>query len=219
MEIKPYLNTLKKSLIFSELSDREIQDGLAFFSAFVGSYSKGEMLNVVSDPLKCFGIVLEGLVHVCMTDYDGNKAIMVTVSVGEGFGEAFSFLGLETNVYIRAAEDCKILWLNPENVKNATSQKGENNLYIKRFISDLAVRALRMNDRIQIMSKRTLREKLLTFFSILSSQNESKSIDVPFDRNGMAVYLGTDRSSLSRELSKMRREGIIDFRKNHFEIL
>ena len=219
MDIRPYFNTLRKSSIFSGMTDPQIVRGLEFFSARTSSYSKGDMLNIVTEPLHSFGIVLEGTVHVCKADFDGQKSIMAAVRVGEGFGEALSFLEWEADVYIRAAQNTKILWLNTSGVKNAVLQKKEDSIYINRFIADLAERALKMNDRIRIMSKRTLREKLYAFFSVFSERSNDGFFTVPFDRNGMAVYLGTDRSSLSRELSKMRSEGIILFEKNKFKIL
>ena len=218
MEIKSYYNVLRKSMIFSEMNDSEIENGLNFFSAKVSFYSKGEMLNVVSAPLNCFGIVLCGLVHVCMTDLEGCKCIMATVSSGDSFGEALSFLGVDSDVYIRAAEDTKVLWLDPFRIKNVSCTKTSDVLYINRFVTDLARRALKMNDRIQIMSKHTLREKILLFLKMCVDEKGCRSFTVPFDRNGMAEYLGTDRSSLSRELSKLKRDGVIDYNKNYFKI-
>ncbi len=227
MDFKKYQKVLQSNIIFENMTESEIERGLKFFSARVGRYEKGNILNTVSDPMDCFGIVLSGVVHVCMTDYEGQKTIMATVSRGDGFGESLSFLGCDSAVYIRAAEDCEVLWLNCDNIKNATSQSGENNLFVQRFIKDLANRTLKMNDRIQILSKHTLREKLITFFKLQTHMNinigkskePTKVFTVPLDRNGMAVYLGVDRSSLSRELSKMKSEGLIDFNKNKFKIL
>ena len=83
----------------------------------------------------------------------------------------------------------------------------------------LANRTLEMNDRIQILSKRTLRSKLVTFFSLLIKRYDDDSFAIPFDRSAMADYLGTDRSALSRELSHMQAEGLLRFRHNRFEIL
>lgn len=219
MELKPYFPLLRKNLIFSGMTDVEIEKGIEFFLGKKAIYSKGEMLNRVTEPLAYFGIVLSGVVHVCTTDWEGQKCIMAAVGEGEGFGEALSFLGKDSDVYIRAAEDCQVLWLSTDNVRNAASQSGDNNLYIQRFIADLAERALSMNNRIQIMSQKTLREKIFALLSMLSTRENSSRFSVPFDRNGMAVYLGTDRSSLSRELSKMQMDGIIRFSKNIFEIL
>jgi CRP-like cAMP-binding protein len=82
----------------------------------------------------------------------------------------------------------------------------------------LAGRTLAMNDRIQILSRPTLRGRLVTFFSQYV-RRAGKCFAIPFDRADMAAYLGTDRSALSRELSRMQREGLLRFRKNRFEIL
>ena len=75
-----------------------------------------------------------------------------------------------------------------------------------------------MNDRIQILSKLSIRDKLITFFSQYSNRYGSQEFEIPFDRNDMATYLGVNRSALSRELAHMREEGIIDFHKNQFQI-
>ncbi|MBQ2118632.1 MAG: winged helix-turn-helix domain-containing protein, partial [Clostridia bacterium] len=76
-----------------------------------------------------------------------------------------------------------------------------------------------MNSRIQILSKLTLREKLLTFFSDQAKKSGADTFSVPLDRKDMATYLGADRSALSRELSRMKREGLIDYYRNSFRII
>jgi len=83
----------------------------------------------------------------------------------------------------------------------------------------LAERTLRMNDRVQILSRPLLRDKLTTFFAQCEHRYGSKTFRVPFDRAGMALYLGVNRSALSRELSDMQAEGLIDFYRNSFRIL
>ena len=91
-------------------------------------------------------------------------------------------------------------------------------MHCRRFIMMLSQKTLSMNDRIQVLSKPTLREKLMTLLTQYSTR-EGKNFNLPFDRNTMAAYLGVNRSALSRELGKMREEGRIDFYKNSFSIL
>ena len=91
-------------------------------------------------------------------------------------------------------------------------------MHCQRFIRMLAAKTLSMNDRIQVLSKPTLREKLMTMLTQFSTR-EGRNFNLPFDRNAMAVYLGVNRSALSRELGKMKQEGRIDFYKNSFTIL
>mgnify|MGYP002736651878 FL=1 len=81
----------------------------------------------------------------------------------------------------------------------------------------LTLKTLSMNDRIQILSKPTIRQKLMTLFSQYAAR-EGHMFNLPFDRSDMAVYLGVNRSALSRELSLMKKEGIIDFYKNSFSL-
>jgi len=164
-----------------------------------------------------FGLVLSGTVHVMSFDLNGGAALMAAVSAGETFGEALCFLGREAHVYVYAAREASVLWLSAQGLRAGDAAPLAMELR-SRFCGMLADRTLRMNDRIQVLSKLTLRQKLIALFSQCLREGGAE-LDLPFDRERMAAYLGAERSALSRELSKMRREGLIEFRKNHFHIL
>lgn len=204
-----------KCRLFAGLNDEQLKKALEFFSASRQSYKKGEFLHTVGEPLRRFGLVLSGSVQVYMDDMEGHHMIMANVLPGVTFGEALAFLGTDNGIYVCAAADSEVMWLSPERVKAPETADSE---LVVRFISAFAERTLNMNDRIQMLSKLTLREKLVTFFSQQMMQNGSAGFTVPFSRNDMAAYLGSDRSALSRELSRMRAEGIIDYRGNEFVI-
>ena len=143
---------------------------------------------------------------------------MANVTAGGAFGESLCFLHTaESPVYIVATEEALILWLSPEGLFTAKNDELSAKLRC-RFTSMIAERALSMNTRIQILSKRTLREKLITLFSSYSAGG-SYTFEVPFNREDMAAYIGADRSAMSRELSKMKAEGLIDYHKETFRIL
>ena len=89
----------------------------------------------------------------------------------------------------------------------------------ERFASVLALRALYQNDRIQILSKPKIRDRLVTFLSQCERRYGSRTFIIPFDRTSLAVYLGVNRAALSRELSKMKEEGILDFFRSSFRLL
>ncbi len=136
---------------------------------------------------------------------------------GDTFAESLYFLERESPVYITAIAESRIVWMKCDRIKNGSSFGTRlDGILTNRFIALLAGRTLSMNDRIQILSKPSIREKLVTFFSQYMVKLGTNSFSVPFDRTSMAEYLGVDRSSLSRELSKMRNEGIIEFRKDKF---
>ena len=211
-------DVIRKNILFQELPEDELEYALRFFSAVRKKHGKGDFLNTIGEPLRAFGLVLDGTVQVYMDDIDGNEMIMANVGVGETFGESLCFLEKETSIYIRAVTDCEILWLSPSKIHETDEKSRLDTVLAARFTSLLANRTLNMNNRIQILSKITLRKKLTAFFSEYV-QTYGQEFTVPLSRNDLAVYLGAERSALSRELSKMQKEGIIEFHRNHFRIL
>ena len=211
---------LHRCPLFQGLEGDALQYALAFFEAKEKSYRKGELLNRIGAPLSSFALVLDGIVQVYMDDIEGNHMIMANVGPGETFGESLCFLGCDTHVYICSETDCTVLQMKTNRIHNMAGSTSPTDTDLTvRFASMLAERTLRMNDRIQILSKSTTREKLLTLFSQYLYKNGTREFKLPFNRDSMAVYLGVNRSALSRELGAMQREGIISFRKNEFKLL
>lgn len=207
---------MRRCPLFEGLSDDEIAEALRFYGALEKSYAKGEALIRPGDRVTRFGLVLSGTVQVMMDDLDGLRMIMATVSPGETFGESLCYRAVaESPVYAAASENAVVLWLSADGFRDDT---GGHCAHCRRFIQMLTMKTLSMNDRIQVLSKPTLREKLLALFSQYSAR-EGRTFRLPFDRSDMAAYLGVNRSALSRELSRMKEEGIIDFYKSSFSIL
>lgn len=215
----PYKEILCSVPLFRGFDDGELDRALSFCSAVLRRYEKGTLLHRSGEPMRHFGLVLSGSVQVCTDDLDGNRMIMADVTEGVSFGESLCYLRADDPpVYIFAAEDCTILLLSCDAFFRPLSDPFSVGL-LRRFTSMLAARTLSMNSRIQILSKRTIREKLMTYFSELAASGATRSFTVPLSREDMAAYLGTNRSALSRELSRMQRDGLIRFRGNRFEIL
>ena len=207
---------IAKNRLFSELSSEDTQYALSLLCARLAHYERGEMLSRPGDALERFGLVLSGTVQVCMEDFDGNSIIMAIVTPSHTFGESLCFLGVPATVHIYAMSDADVLWLSTENLKSRSGD-ARDILISNRFTAMLASKTLEMNARIQVLSKIKLRDRLITYFS----QNVSKygnTFTLPLSREDMAAYLGTNRSALSRELGKMRDEGIIEFQKNRFTV-
>lgn len=199
--------------LFAGLTERQVRACLAACSATVKSYRKGELLHRGGTAFRQFGIVLSGTVYVLRMEADGEETLMNSVTVGQSFGESHCILqSPQPNVWVQATEDCEVLWLSAQKLC------GDGEM-AARFTRMLAQRTLMMNDRIQILSKRTIREKLMTLFSLLARQAGGDTFNAPFDRSGMATYLGSDRSAVSRELARLKREGRIDYYRNSFRIL
>lgn len=209
---------ISSCVLFKELDEAELIEALDFFDAAPKNYKKGEFLQSVLAPFERFGLVLSGSIQVCCDDIDGYPMIMATVGEGDVFGESLCFTRAESPVYIRAAAESEVLTMTTNKIYFPDSAGALGKELTLRFISILAQKALSMNDRIQILSKITLKEKILTLLNQYRIKFDSNEFSLPFDRSDMAIYLGTDRSALSRELSKLKHLGIIDFHKNKFII-
>ena len=208
--------------LFSALDEAALDEALTLLRGVEQSYKKGECLRRAGDSFFSFGIVLSGRVEVYMEDLDGGRMMMASVGEGDSFGESLAYLHTEESpVFVFAAEDARVVWLDASFFKQTVSCHTASLplLLRERFVSLLATRALMQNDRIQILSKAGLRARLVTFFSQCEHRYKSKTFRVPFDRASLAVYLGVNRTALSRELSRMREEGILDFYKDSFRLL
>ncbi|MBO4453235.1 MAG: Crp/Fnr family transcriptional regulator [Clostridia bacterium] len=212
------IRTIKNCRLFSGLEDKSLDEALCLYSAELRVLPKGAVIASEGGSLQKFGLVLSGAVCVSSGDIDGNTVIMNAVQTGGTFGESLCWLKAgEIPVRITATEDSRVLFLSPHGL----ACNGDNvcSDLFRRFVSMLAERTLKMNDRIQILSRKTLREKLLILFAQYSESGRNRSFILPFDRESLAVYLGVNRTALSRELSAMKRDGLIDYYKNSFKLL
>jgi len=203
--------------LFAGLNAAEKAEAMECLHARVRSYRRGEALHRIGEPLESFGLVLEGQVQVSADDAAGSRVIMAQVGQGEFFGESLCYLQREAKVQISAVTDARVLWLWGEPLRRPAENPLAAALQL-RFTGMLASRALRMNDRIQVLSKSTLRQKLLTYLGQLAKQQRSSLVTVPLNRADLAAYLGSERSALCRELSRMQRDGLIDYRKDTFSL-
>ena len=203
--------------LFAGLSPEQYQSALRLLSAQEKSHARGEILKSAPDPLPAFGLVLEGGVAVSMEDIDGREMLLNHVGPGQTFGEALCYLEETAPLIITAVADSRVLWLRCGGLKTPGNDELRQALRL-RFTAMLARRTLRMNDRIQILARGSIREKLNAFFTECVRDAGGLCFSVPFDRAGMAAYLGVDRSALSRELSHMRQEGLLTYHKNTFAL-
>ncbi|MEE1229127.1 MAG: Crp/Fnr family transcriptional regulator [Lachnospiraceae bacterium] len=184
------------------------------------SYKKGEIIFYAGDETDYMGIVTEGSVNIENNDLWGNRSIIGHVEEGEIFGETYALLANEPMmVDVIASEKSQILFINlralisSDNDKFSWQAKVKNNLLIAAVNKNRV-----LSNRIFQTSPKTIRGKVSVFLTNISIQKKSRNFDIPFDRQELADYLNVDRSALSKELGKMKREGLLDFSKNHFKI-
>ena len=222
------IRLISASPLFAGLDPAGVHKVLSFLDASEAECGAGELLHVPGTVLERFAFVLSGQVQVYRDEPDGTRLLMAGNGPGDSFGESLCFLGTDAPVTIIASEKSRLLWLSMEPVKAASAaslgggEAAEDAEFVHevtmRVMECFAKRALAMNDRIQVLSQRSLRKKILTLLQQYGRKNPGRTFELPLSREDMAVFLGCDRSALSRELARMKSEGIIDYYKNSFRI-
>ena len=184
-------------------------------------YGKGEFIYQEGDVIQEAGIVLEGTVNVQQDDFWGNCHIISVVQPGNIFGEAYACLGNEKlQITVRAETDCRILFINLQKAMHVCKNTCRfHQKLVKNLLYSIARKNLNLTTKIQHTSRRTIREKVLSYLSDESRRNESSYFTIPFTRQQMADFLAVDRSALSKELSKMKQDGLIEFERNQFHLM
>lgn len=216
-----YLDILKKTALFSSMQDLDILKAVQCLKGTVKSYNKNEIIFLAGDKITKLGIVLDGSVLITKDDIMGNRNILTIISKPGMFGESF-VLSNTQSIPVSAICDskCEILFLEFNSIiRPCESNCDFHNTLIRNMLNILASKNILLNNKIEILSSKTTREKLMTYFNMQVITKKSNKFQIPFDREALADFLNVNRSSMSRELSKMQEEGIIKFNKNKFEIL
>lgn len=189
---------------------------LTCLQAVKKTYSKGELIFDEGDKITSVALILEGQVQLVKDDLEGGDVIVAQMGEKETFAEAFICAGLyESPVSAYAVTDVKILFINFDRIlKICQNSCPFHKKLIENIIRMIAQKNLNLNLRVELLSKKTIRERIL--FYLNQESKGRKEFTIPFSRERMAQYLAVDRSALSRELSKLREEKVIDFEKNCF---
>ena len=219
--MEKYLYVLQKSSLFKQIKDTDILAILKCLNGRVVNFKKNKFIFLAGDTLNSMGLVLSGAVQITNDDIYGNKTILSELKKGSIFGETIAHANLDKiPVSVIASKDSDILMFDYRIiVKKCPKNCVFHNKLIENMLEIIAKKIFMQNEKLEILSQRSTREKLLTFFSLQSKAAGSNAFTISFDRQELADYLCVDRSALSRELGKMREEGIIDFHKNNFKFL
>lgn len=216
-----YLPVLKKSNLFIGMEETEIEAMLRCLSARTQTFGRNETILRSGEQISSVGMVLSGLALIEKEDFWGNRSIISEISPGMIFAEAYACLSqvpIETNVI--ASEDTAVMFLNVKKILTVcTSACSFHSRLIQNLLTTIARKNITLTKKIQHISLKTIRDKLLSYLSTESLKAGKAVFEIPFNRQQLADYLSVDRSALSSEISKLQREGILSCNKNKFEIL
>ena len=219
--LKKYLEILKKCPLFWGIGDENIPVMLNCLGARVEFFDKKYTVMAEGSPARYVGIVLSGEVQISQTDYYGNRSLLGTMGEGEVFAEAFACAESSSiPVTVSASEPSEIMLIDCSHILHTCHNNcGFHQQLIFNLMKDLAKKTIVFHQKIEITSRRTTREKLMTYLAMRAREVGSDSFEIPFDRQELADYLEVERSGHSSEISKLKKEGLIDTQKNHFVLL
>lgn len=219
--MKKYFEILKKCPLFYGINEENLEKMLVCLDAKIEFFDKKYTIISEGNPAKYIGIMLSGSAQISKVDYYGNRSIISNISPSEVFGEAFACAGIETvPVTITANEASFVILIDCNRILYTCSNGCDfHRQLIFNLMTDLANKTLLFHKKIEITSKKTTREKLMTYLMITAKELKSSSFSIPFNRQELADYLGVERSGLSLEISKLIKEGVINSQKNYFELL
>lgn len=219
--MEKFLEVLKNCPLFDGIDESDLLRMLTCLGAKTASFDKKYTVFAEGKAAKYIGIVLSGSVQVEQTDYYGNRSILSTIGESEIFAEAFACAEMESlPVSVIANEPSEIMFIECAHILHTCQNGcGFHHRLIFNLMRDLATKTILFHQKIEITSKRTTREKLMTYLMLQAKKAGRNSFDVPYDRQALADFLEVDRSGLSAEIGKLKREGIIDNHRQHFELL
>ena len=219
--MEAYYSILETCPLFSGISNQDLKGLLGCLGATSRQVSKGETVFAEGDGATHMGIVLSGGVRLSREDYYGNRSIVSRAGPGELFAESYACANVQAMPVSVVAEeqslllliDCRRLTVSCANACSFHSR------IIQNLLQLVAGQNLVFDQKIQITSQRTTREKLMAYLTNQMKLHNSRSFTIPYDRQALADYLEVDRSGLSSQISQLRKEGVLESTKNHFRIL
>ncbi len=218
--MKKHLEILKKCPLFEGIAEQDLLTMLHCLGAKIEHFDKKYTIFAEGSPARQLGIMLSGSAQITRLDYYGNRSILSEINTSEVFAEAFACAEIPTfPVNVIANEACDIMFIDCRHILHTCSNNcAFHQKMIFNLMRDLASKTILFHQKIEITSKRSTREKLMTYLSLQAKKANSNRFVIPFDRQELADYLEVDRSGLSAEIGKMKKEGIIDCEKNRFVI-
>lgn len=214
------IHLLAGTRLFQGIREHEIEAVLTCLLAEERTYGKGAYIYRTGDVTGRLGVVMEGAVNIIKDDVWGNRKIIENIGRGQIFGETYACLkGEPLMVDVQAPERSQILFMDVNRILTTCSSSCDfHNRLIRSLMYVLAGKNLMLTKKMDIITPKSLRERVMVYLSQESVKQGSRTITVPFNRQQMADYLSVDRSALSAELSRMQRDGVISYEKNRFTI-
>ena len=209
---------LLASPLFRGATSEEIAAMLPCLGASPRRFARGERILRAGEPTRYMGLVLTGSVLVEQEDVWGNRNILSKAGPGQTFAAAYACApGSVLKVSVAAETPATVLFLNVKRVLTmCPSACARHSRIIRNLLAELAEKNLRFGEKLTHMGQRTTRAKIMSYLSAEAQRLGTCEFDIPFSRQQLADYLGVERSGLSLELGRMKKDGVLEYRRSHF---
>jgi len=218
--LKKTFETIKNNPLLQGISFSDFEKMLTCLSAKTTTHQKNTTILQTGDTINYIGIILSGNIKIIKENPNGQNTTLKEQNAPELFGEEYTCAGIDHSpITIQTTEKTEILQIDYKRINTScTSACPYHRRLIKNMLKLIATKNIEQNQKIEILTKRTTREKLLTYLNTQKNTTPTKKFTIPHNRQELANYLCIDRSAMSNELSKMKKEGLIKFHKNTFEL-
>ncbi len=218
--MEEWLERVKKSPLFYGINEEEIQTLLKCTGAQRILFEKGEAIFRMGESLDQVMLLLEGRALVLHENFWGEREELMRLEEGETFGEAYACARRAVlPVMVEAEGECEVLFLDYQRMITFCSLAcGFHTRLIHNLLRLVSEKQVELSERLEHLSRRTTRDKLLSYLSKEAVSQGRRSFDIPLSRQELADYLGVDRSAMSSELGRLRDQGVLEFQKKHFTL-
>ena len=215
------LDILKKSDLFQGMNDKEFESLINCFSPQVKHFSKGELVIIAGYPVSRIGILLSGKAIAYSEHIDGNQTIMANLVTSSIFCDALS--GTKTRkspVTICSMTDITVAFIEYDHILSMCGYScSAHKMLLENLLKSISDKWFDLFDRINILREKTLRQQIEAYLHTLANGGELADVTLPFTKTMLADYLLVNRSALSKELSKMQREGLIEIKGRRIRMI
>lgn len=216
--MEKYLDVIRTSTLFRGIEQGDIGNMLQCLGITKKSYPKGSFVFYAGDAITSVGLLLKGSAHIVQEDYWGNRNILSRVAPGDIFGEAYACVpGATAEVSVAVLTDAEIMFMDIKKTLHVCPNTCHfHEQLASNLLAVVAQKSLFLTKKIQYLSQRTTRQKLMAYLSGEARRHGAPDFTIDFNRQQLADFLSVDRSAMSSELGKMRTEGMLDFDRQHF---
>lgn len=211
---------LQRCPLLTGLSHADISFLLEYLDAHYSVIEKGSAIYTPFEPIDSFALLLAGSLEMIQYDYWGNRFLILTQEPGDAIGLACTlFDDWAPPANIRARSKCEVLFLQAKKLRSEDCLTFSPCAHLKRNIAkQLAIKNITLLNKLSLIHCRSIREKVSMFLSHQAVQHHSDSFHISFTRQEMADFLSVDRCALSKELTRMKQDGLIDYHRNQFKL-